>query len=222
MISYCITVYNEIEYITKLLDKLSSILQNDEEIVVVQTYRVNEEQNSEIFLKTKKLIHQYNVTYNTCHFDMSYGVFNKIKNYANSLATKPYIFNLDADEDFPEQAFPIIRQILANNPNLDLIYVPRLNIVDGLTKEDVKKWHWQVNDNGWINWPDFQPRIYKNNKILKWVGGPHNTIIGSQKTAALEANPDLAIIHNKNIHKQREQNAFYDDLENKEKLYANI
>ena len=218
MISYCITVYNEIDQIKILLDQLQKILLPEEEIVVVQTYREESEKSSDHFLTIKDIIVSYkNIIYDTCHFNISYGVFNDIKNHATSLASKEYIFNIDADENFPENGFPIIREVISNNTNLDLIYVPRINTVDGLTQEDILKWGWNVNENGWVNWPDYQPRIYKNNKILRWEGGPHNTIIGSQQTGALSPVAEVALIHKKHILKQREQNNLYDKiLEEKE------
>ena len=49
-----------------------------------------------------------------------------------------------------------------------MLLVPRVNTVEGLTQEHINKWRWNVNENGWINWPDYQTRI---NKIVLKLNG---------------------------------------------------
>jgi len=46
---------------------------------------------------------------------------------------------------------------------VDLYYVPRVNTVSRITSEHIEKWGWSQNQSGWINFPDYQSRIYKKN-----------------------------------------------------------
>jgi hypothetical protein len=41
--------------------------------------------------------------------------------------------------------------------------VPRVNTVKGITQEHIQKWGWIVDNQGRVNWPDLQWRIYANN-----------------------------------------------------------
>ena len=58
---------------------------------------------------------------------------------------------------------------LESNKEVDLFFVPRINTVEGLTPTHIKKWGWKVGENGWINFPDYQWRIYKNDPKIVWV-----------------------------------------------------
>lgn len=215
MISYCVTVYKEKEYIKNLLDKLSKNKTQDEEIVVVQTYKDISEKDDVFFTDIKNIIASYpDIVYSTYNFENH---FANLKNYVNSLATKSYIFNLDADENLAEESFSLFRDMLASNSQYDLYLLPRINIVDGLTPEDVKKWNWTVNENGWVNWPDFQARVYKNDSNIKWHGAVHEQIIGYKNRAIIDPKQtSLAIIHKKDIQRQRSQNDHYDTIVNKQ------
>ena len=211
MISYCITVYNEKEYIKNLLDKLSRCKTDDEEIVVVQTYKDISEKNQLFFNEIRDIVLSYpNIIYNTYHFENN---FANLKNYMNGFATKSYIFNLDADEDLSDESFPMLRDMLTRDVTYDLYLLPRINIVDGLTPEDVKKWNWTVTEQGWVNWPDFQSRIYKNESNIKWYGSVHEQIIGDKNRAVIDPqHTSVAIIHKKDIERQRTQNEHYDNI----------
>ena len=55
------------------------------------------------------------------------------------------------------------------NKEIDLISIPRVNIVKGLEQNDIIQWHWQINQHGWVNWPDNQHRIFRNKPEIKWV-----------------------------------------------------
>lgn len=208
MISYTITVYQELQEITNLLSAIKKYAHPDEEIVVVQSYREQSEQNSVLFAQIKNVILGYANTYQTFHFQQK---FADLKNYVNSLATQSYIINLDADEMITEQTLSLWRSVIQSN-QADLYYVPRINTIDNYTLEDIKQYRWNINTHGWINWPDYQPRIFINNKRMQWVGDVHEALTGAQKAMALPANPSLSIIHNKSIVRQREQNSLYEKI----------
>ena len=95
---------------------------------------------------------------------------------------------------------------------IDVILVPRVNTVDGLTDEHIQKWGWNVNENGWVNWPDMQYRIYKNSDNIKWVNKVHEVLEGFQTLSHLPMAEELALYHPKDIGRQEKQNAYYDTL----------
>jgi hypothetical protein len=140
------------------------------------------------------------------------GDFARWKNMLNNSCSGDYIFQIDADEMPTEYMMEIIPQIIESNP-VDLIRVPRINTVEGLTDEHIQKWGWNVNDKGWVNYPDYQWRIYKNDPRIQWHGEVHEKIIGHSTFAHLPMEEfELALRHDKTITKQEKQNNYYDTL----------
>jgi len=103
-------------------------------------------------------------------------------------------------------------ELIEANPDVQAYLVPRINTVEGLTEEHVKKWGWNVNDKGWINFPDFQRRLYKNIPQIKWINRVHETLVGFQTWAPLPLVDNWCIKHPKDIKRQEEQNNYYDTL----------
>jgi glycosyltransferase involved in cell wall biosynthesis len=208
LISYCITVYNEAQELARLIASIRPAISNSDEIVIVQTHKNEEEKDSEFYQTVKDISQRHATKYGSFHFENN---FADLKNYMNSLASGQYIINLDADETMMPFALEKLRPTVLEN-DIDLYYLPRINIVEGITQEDIQKWSWKINERGWINWPDYQPRIYKNNGSIKWVSKVHEHLEGFQTHAMIEADGKIAIIHKKTIEKQRQQNNFYDTL----------
>jgi hypothetical protein len=207
-ISYTISVYNESLEINKLLSFLSQEIAPEDEIVVVHTYRNPEEQHEKWFLDIQNICKKYSHKYTNFHFQNNFGA---MKNYLSSLASKDFITNFDADEIANRDTIHMWKDIVENHP-FDLYLIPRINIVDNYTIEDVNKYGWSINENGWINWPDYQPRIYKNYCGIEWVGDVHEQLKNYKQAVALPSQPNLSIIHHKTIEKQRKQNSLYDSI----------
>ena len=74
------------------------------------------------------------------------------------------------------------------------------------------QWGWNVNDKGWVNWPDFQWRIYKNHPKIKWVNKVHEIITGYKHYSDLHAIEEFALYHPKDIERQVKQNDYYNTL----------
>lgn len=210
MISYCVTVYNEFYEISRLLPILESSLEDNDQIVIIHTYRDESEKLSENYIKIEEICKKYSSLYYNFHFQNN---FADLKNYMNSKVSsdQKYIFNFDADETMEHNMLQALRQFLLQ-ADTDLFYLPRINIVEGITKEDIEKWSWRVNEHGWINWPDYQPRIYKNLSRIKWTSKVHEHLDGYLSHAAIEPDGNIYITHIKNINKQRQQNQFYKEL----------
>jgi hypothetical protein len=91
--------------------------------------------------------------------------------------------------------------------------VPRINTIIGeLTQEHINKWGWHISKDGWVNYPDYQNRIIKNNSDIKWVNKVHEKIVGYRLTAELPYNAGYDLLHPKTIERQEKQNQFYSTL----------
>jgi hypothetical protein len=206
-ISYAIPVCNEFVEIQQLTTFLLKNKRSEDEIVVLYDSK-NGDKEVENYLRkmnTEKSLFRWE----SYSFD---GNFAAMKNRLNSLCTGDYIFQIDADEMITEYMVRILPQILAANTETDLIRVPRINRVEGLTEAHIQKWGWVVDNKGWVNWPDMQWRIYKNDPRIKWYGDVHEKIIGHATHSILPLEEEFALIHNKTIERQEKQNNYYDTL----------
>ena len=90
--------------------------------------------------------------------------------------------------------------------------VPRVNTVKGLTEAHINKWSWRVDKRGWVNWPDYQLRIWKNKKEIYWTNKVHETLFGYETYAPLPKAEQYALYHPKDIERQEKANDYYDTL----------
>lgn len=204
-ISYGLTVCNEHKEIDDLISYLLLLIDEEDEIVVVYDQnRVTPEVHS-VFNKYESKISIY-------PFDFKQN-FLENKNFMNSKCSGDYIFQIDADEIPSKHLVENLKPILELNP-LDLLVTPRKNIVKGLTPEHIQKWGWRVDDNGWVNWPDLQKRIYKNDPKIKWEGHQvHGMVNGYENYSILPLEEQWSITHNKTIDRQEKQNERYSNIE---------
>ena len=93
-----------------------------------------------------------------------------------------------------------------------MFLVPRVNTVDGLTQEHINKWRWNVNEKGWVNWPDYQTRIIQNSSKIQWVSKVHEVITGISTKGLLPMEEEWCLYHPKDIEKQEIQNKLYETL----------
>jgi hypothetical protein len=87
--------------------------------------------------------------------------------------------------------------------DVDMVRVPRVNTVEGLTEEHIKKWGWNVNEKGWVNWADWQMRIYKNAPHIKWVNKVHEVLEGFKIHGMLPARRGMGFISSKDNRQTR-------------------
>ena len=102
--------------------------------------------------------------------------------------------------------------ILEANDGVESYWVPRVNTVAGITEGHIQKWGWRLNEEGWVNFPDWQMRIYQNKEEIYWIKPVHEQLKGYTKFANLPAEEKFALYHPKNIGKQEKQNAFYNTI----------
>jgi glycosyltransferase involved in cell wall biosynthesis len=139
--------------------------------------------------------------------------FAQWKNFLNSQCKGEWIFQLDADEYLTPDLIVNLEALLEANSDKDLIVVPRINTVEGLTEAHIQKWGWNVNEKGWVNFPDVQTRIYKNKpEQIGWNGKVHERIGGYENYTNFPIEELYCIIHPKVIERQEKQNNYYDTL----------
>jgi glycosyltransferase involved in cell wall biosynthesis len=204
-ISYTITTHNEGSfYLENLFQALFKYIAPEDEIIVVDDFS-DEPSTISTLEKYKDRISLYQNKLD--------GDFSQQKNFAKSKCTKEYIFFIDADEIPCDTLMLTLKEILFNNPDVELYHVPRVNLVQGLTPEDISKWGWVVNDKQRINYPDLQTRIIKNKSEILWTGKVHEKLVGNDTHTVLPyETEDYCLIHVKNIERQRSQNKFYESL----------
>jgi len=206
VISYAITVCNEKKEIKKLIDFLLHKKRPNDEIVILYDQKNGDEEIATMLTKFNKLP---NVQFWRGFFEGHFADWkNKLKDYCKG----DYIFQIDADEIPNETLIDNLPAILESNPNVDVYLVPRVNTVEGLTLDHQFKCKWNVNGNGWVNWPDFQWRVWKNKPEIKWVNKVHERLEGHREFATLPAEEVYALYHPKDIKRQEKQNAYYDTL----------
>jgi len=204
-ISYGLTVCNEHEELKNLIEYLTARIDSNDEIVVVYDQNRVTPEVMNILESNKDKATSY-------PFDFQQN-FLENKNFMNSKCTGDYIFQIDADEIPEEFLVENLKTVLEDNP-VDLLTTPRKNLVPGLTQEHIQKWRWNVNEKGWVNWPDTQKRIYKNDPNIKWTGHQvHGMVTGYKTFADLPLEEEWSIIHNKTIERQEKQNDRYTKIE---------
>ena len=215
-ISYGITVHNEADELNKLLEILIHKTDVEDEIVICVDG--NDEKVQEVITSW---VQQYG------HDDMKVikvyqrkldGDFAAHKNSVIENSTGDYIFHIDADEYPHETLLEQLKQIIEMNDGVDLIWIPRVNTVDGMKTEHIQRWGWRVNETSWVNYPDYQARVFRNDKNIRWTRPLHEHITGCKTYAHLPPHEELSLYHPKTIQKQEEQNMFYIDNFSKDLL----
>ena len=203
-ISYAITVCNELEEIKHLVSFLLLHKRDEDEVVILFDDKGTKEVREYLIKIEERLTLFHSAKFNND--------FSQWKNLLTKLCTGDYIFQIDADE---VPCIPLIESlpyILESNPELDVALVSRVNTVEGLTQEHIQKWGWNVNSEGWVNWPDYQWRIYRNTPSIKWKNKVHEVLEGFKTYTTLPMEEDYSLYHPKTIERQERQNNYYDTL----------
>ena len=205
-LSYAITACNEVEETIRLVSQLLNYKgENSEIVVLLDTPKAQTE-----LLEYLEL--QAEANYITLIESEFTNDFAQWKNFLNSHCKGEWIFQLDADEYLMPDLIVNLEDILDTNTDKDLVVVPRINTVEGLTETHIQKWGWNVNEKGWVNFPDVQTRIYKNSDKIGWSGKVHERIVGFESYTSFPADEIYCIKHPKTIDRQEKQNNYYDTL----------
>ena len=206
-ISYGITVHNEAEELIKLLEVLSKNIDDEDEIVVCVD---GDDEKVEAVLgeylsENKAIVYKRKLD----------GNFAEHKNSVIEKSSGDYVFHIDADEYPNEILVKQLKEILKIN-EVDLIWIPRVNTIEDMKEEHIQRWGWRVTDNGWVNYPDYQARVFRRAESIRWTRPLHEYITGCKTYAHLPPQEELSLYHPKTIEKQEKQNMFYNKNFSKE------
>jgi hypothetical protein len=206
-ISYAVTVCNELVEIQRLLPFLIENKRQEDEIVIFYDSN-NGTKAVEDYLRSLSVNTFAPFRFIHYHFD---GHFANMKNALTEACLGDYIFQIDADELPSSYLMQYLPAVLEVN-DVDVILVPRINTVAGLTEAHIQKWNWAVNEQGWVNFPDYQWRIYRRSPDIKWVSKIHEFLHGFKKASNLPPEEQWCLTHPKTIERQEKQNAYYESL----------
>jgi glycosyltransferase involved in cell wall biosynthesis len=199
-ISFAITAHNEHIELDRLLKQLTKNIKGKDEIVVQLDITATQE--------VKDVVSKYRLINYIHPLNKDFATF---KNNLKNICTNEWIFFIDADEYLSDDLLFNIHEILdANKGIVDVIAVPRINTVDGLTRDHIDKWRWFVDEKGYVNYPDYQTRICANKENINWINKVHERLSGWKTIANLPYGYDL--VHPKTIDRQEKQNNFYNTL----------
>ena len=206
-ISYGITVHNEAEELKRLLEVLHKNIDDSDEVVVCvdgddDAVRFELDVYAKKFYDTYKPMKVYQRK-----LDRNFAA-QKNSIIENSMGD--YVFHIDADEYPNETLLQQLKQILEMN-DVDLVWIPRVNTIEDMKEEHIQKWGWRVSEKGWVNYPDYQARVFRNDKNIRWTRPLHEYITGSKTYAHLPPHEELSLYHPKTIEKQEKQNLFYNE-----------
>jgi hypothetical protein len=206
-VTYAITVCNELVEITRLVNFLHPRIQSEDEILI----QYDSDGVTEEVLNYLKIINELHSNISIVGFPLNKDFAsykNNLKNHAKGI----FIFQIDADEIPSEYLVANMHDLLEANLDIDLFFVPRVNTVEGLTESHIKKWRWNVNENGWVNWPDLQTRLYRRTSEIEWEGKVHERIKGYNTLTLLPLEEEYSLYHPKDIERQERQNALYETI----------
>jgi hypothetical protein len=213
-ISYAITVCNEHIELDRLLTQLLSSIRDEDEIVVQMDVSQNDiptlpEDKKKVLGYIMNLQEQGHIRVILHPLNNDFAEF---KNNLSKHCTKEFIFQIDADEYPHSHLLASLPEILEYNYNVDVFLTPRINTVEGLTEQHIKQWGWNVNDKGWVNFPDYQWRVWKNSSKIKWINKVHERLDGFNEYSAFPQLEEYCLYHPKDIKRQEKQNNYYNTL----------
>ena len=205
-ISYGITVHNEADELNRLLEILNHKTDKEDEIVICVD---GEDDAVEHVLQswTQQYGHDGMKVIKVYQRKLD-GDFAAQKNSVIENSTGDYIFHIDADEYPHDILLKQLKQILQIN-DVDLVWIPRVNTIEGMLQQHIQKWGWKVSDRGWVNYPDYQARVFRKNDKIRWTRPLHEYITGCETYSHLPPHEELSLYHPKKIEKQENQNMFY-------------
>lgn len=203
-ISYAITANDEHVELERLLEVLEGNIRPEDEVIIQIDTTATPEVRALCFDYMRENWHVVEFPLNKD--------FASFKNNLTQKCLKDYIFQIDADEYPHVQLIESLPSIFSQNQNVDVFLVPRINTVEGITEKHIETWRWQVNDRGWVNFPDYQWRMWKNKKGIHWINKVHERLNGFGEYAFLPPEEEYCLYHPKDIERQEKQNSLYSSI----------
>lgn len=226
-ISYAIPVCNEHFELERLLNQLNDFVDNHDQIVIQKDHDNVTEEVISVIDKFSEIC--------KCELDVvEFPLKNDFASFKNNLkfhCTKDYVFQIDADEFLGDGLLMNLPTLLNDNSNTDLFFLPRINIVKGVTVSYANDQHWSITRMNFpiatefneyvINFPDRQARLFKNKPEIKWRNKVHEVITGHKNFIDMassfhELDPEQVqawcLLHIKDFERQKRQNEKYSKI----------
>jgi hypothetical protein len=191
-LTYSIQVCNESRELFSLLHLLTRVI-DDEDYIDVIVDSNNTTDKVDLVLKH----FEDRITVHKRPFD----TFSKNCQFHIEVAKGDYVFHIDADELPQHSLIKILKQAIKET-DAEIIAIPRINIQPDITEEEIEERKWNVNEVGFINWPDFQLRVHKKCDYIYWTDTLHTKLAGSDKVSGIKPVPKMALWHIKSMDKQ--------------------
>ena len=211
-ISYGITVHSEADELNKLLDILIHKTDKEDEIVIC----VDGHDDGVRFVLDSCTQQYSDIKMIKVYQRKLDGNFSDQKNSVIENSTGDYIFHIDADEYPNEILLQQLKEIIEMNEGVDLIWIPRVNTIENMEQRHIDRWGWKVSEKGWVNYPDYQARVFRRDESIRWTRPLHEYIKGCKTYAHLPPHEELSLYHPKTIERQEKQNMFYNENFSKE------
>lgn len=193
-ISYAITISEDETNLDSLLNSIVSEKREQDEIVV--------QVNSDIEYKNvDKVLAKYKLKKHSCKFKN----LSDFKNNLKKRCKGDYIFQLDSDETPATETVCNLHKIIESNIDIDVFVVPRINIINQLDHKNLELFNLKLHEHGFIDWPDYQYRIFKNKFNIKWDGALGYALKGVDTGVQLPDTAEYAITKIYNTKKTRKQ-----------------
>ena len=195
-ICFAITVCDEHEELTNLLDSIIPYRKKSDEILI-------QGDQGKMTDLVKNVLERYKESIDSV---IEFPLNNNFAAFKNNLAPNTscqYIFQLDADEIPSPYLMEHLHGIMHANRGIDLLRIPRMNI---MLNDDIPLRTWKdmdaINKTDLVNFPDYQRRIYKNAPTISWTRKIHEKIIGYKSVAFLPEKYQFCLLHCKHWKKQ--------------------
>lgn len=187
--SVCMITYNDEECVRDTMENVTPYVTDD--FVITDGGSTD---------KTISIIEEYDIWSTVLLHRKWADNFEIQKNNSLEAANQEWRIWIDADETYEpifwNQLCWYIRD--ADNRDVDCINVPRINTVDGMTPEFAEKQAWNLSYFNWVNYPDYQQRVFKSH--CKFAGRTHERIINVKKDAAIVG---VHCLHPKTMERQK-------------------
>ena len=197
IVSYSILSHNETSTLDNLLDVLVKNKDIKDEIVVIDDFSTN--------METLQILDKYRQNYDVKVHKRALNLdFAQQRNFAKKTCKGQYIFWIDSDEEPSLYVIKNIRNILKTNS--DGYMLPEIHLISDLPKDMPGV---VVNKKGWVFWPDYHLRIFKNKTEVNWKNPVHEMLEGIVKIEKMPAEEHYAIIERKSYKKWENSHVFY-------------
>lgn len=136
------------------------------------------------------------------------------RNFLKGKCRGRYILMLDADELPPGHVMANMARLLdfMDANALEVVALPRINLLTGGDLNSLPP-RYPVDERGWVGFPEYQNRLFRNDPALRWVNRVHERLIGYKRRMLLPAEEAYALLHRKDFDDFVRSNSYYDRIQ---------